>query len=202
MKEYKRRNRDKLLALRREEYRETHPPRLDTAWSVGHSDIRFCRSCGERAESKPLDGCSEPKHWYRHESRRERNNTYRREKRREAREAGSVYRKGRGRAENRSAYQRRIAADARAEIMRRLGQTSCVRCGFSDIRALQFDHRLGGGAQHRRSVGIGNAYLRALLAMPVEELQAQFQVLCANCNTIKKLENGEQNAKKTTAQTN
>lgn len=63
----------------------------------------------------------------------------------------------------------------------------CVRCGFSDRRALQFDHTDGSGFQQRKNNGF-QAYpsIRRILAG-----DDGFQLLCANCNWIKRVENNE-----------
>ena len=61
----------------------------------------------------------------------------------------------------------------------------CCKCGFSDKRALQIDHINGGGSEHRRhcsSVGFTKYILEHL---------DEFQLLCANCNQIKKNLNNE-----------
>ena len=75
-----------------------------------------------------------------------------------------------------------------------LGQHSCVKCGFSDIRALQFDHINGKGGQtnlrlwnHRTLTEKAIGYY----IMHPDEARKMFQVLCANCNWIKRTENGE-----------
>lgn len=73
----------------------------------------------------------------------------------------------------------------------RLGQHVCATCGYADKRALQFDHIDGGGRQHRLSLPSGGAYYKALLSMTDEALRAAFQVLCANCNAIKREEHEE-----------
>jgi hypothetical protein len=63
--------------------------------------------------------------------------------------------------------------------------TKCSRCGFDDIRALQIDHRFGGGTKERRNLSYPAYYLK-ILRNP-----ERYQVLCANCNTIKRTEKGE-----------
>ncbi len=193
MREYKARNRDKLLELRRQLYLST-TERPDF-WSAGHSDGRVCLNCGGLADMKPLEHCSEDRHEKDHRARQDRNNEYRRRKRQEAKDAGTVYRKGRGDIQNKSEYQKKVNRDLREQLMVRLGQTSCVRCGYNDARALQFDHKLGGGSKHRREIGNGIRYLRHLMSLADEILSSQFQVLCANCNQIKREENGENYAK-------
>lgn len=62
----------------------------------------------------------------------------------------------------------------------------CVRCGFDDKRALQVDHINGDGAEHRRRETNAVGLLRGVKARP-----HLFQILCANCNWIKKSELGE-----------
>lgn len=64
----------------------------------------------------------------------------------------------------------------------------CVKCGFSDHRALQFDHINGGGNRERNSGIRAGAHLhRRVLKGNHEGLQ----LLCANCNWIKRYENNE-----------
>jgi len=61
----------------------------------------------------------------------------------------------------------------------------CNRCGFSDPRALQVDHKNGGGRQEYLTIGSRGVMKRAL-AFPDE-----YQLLCANCNWIKMAEEKE-----------
>lgn len=78
-------------------------------------------------------------------------------------------------------------AAARAEVRRKVLTTLgsvCVRCGFSDPRALQIDHILGGGSRERR-LGAKKMNLKILAN------SSGYQLLCANCNSIKKHENHE-----------
>lgn len=63
----------------------------------------------------------------------------------------------------------------------------CKRCGFEDIRALQIDHIYGGGREDRK-IGLYK-FWQNVLKIGSEK----YQVLCANCNTIKKCENKEYN---------
>lgn len=76
----------------------------------------------------------------------------------------------------------------RLEVIEFLG-SKCVRCGFSDIRALQLDHINGGGCKESKSIGSTTMYLRYSqnLVLAKEKLQ----VLCANCNWIKRYERDE-----------
>lgn len=61
----------------------------------------------------------------------------------------------------------------------------CIRCGFSDARALQIDHINGGGYRERLSRNYISFYRKIL------ENPAPYQLLCANCNWIKRFENKE-----------
>ena len=64
----------------------------------------------------------------------------------------------------------------------------CTKCGFADKRALQVDHVNGGGSKERRFGGArtyGN-FLKKVLSGSNE-----YQLLCANCNWIKRVENNE-----------
>lgn len=67
---------------------------------------------------------------------------------------------------------------------------SCVRCGFKDIRALSLDHINGGGLVEMRKINrrggwMFYAYLRKKGYPP------GYQVLCMNCQFIKRDENKE-----------
>lgn len=56
----------------------------------------------------------------------------------------------------------------------------CVECGYdTDIRALQIDHKNGGGGEERRRLSMRDIYRRVL------DYPMDYQVLCANCNMIK-----------------
>ena len=63
---------------------------------------------------------------------------------------------------------------------------SCVRCGFSDYRALQIDHINGGGKQEHDLAGGRIGLWNRVLAG-----DSRYQLLCANCNCIKRVENRE-----------
>ena len=67
----------------------------------------------------------------------------------------------------------------------------CIRCGFADVRALQVDHVNGGGLQDLRDRGNRHGIYRAVIAN-----EPGYQLLCANCNWIKKAENNEQPRRK------
>lgn len=69
------------------------------------------------------------------------------------------------------------------------GGLKCKVCNFSDTRALQIDHVFGGGSKeiHNKSPLKDNVrYLRH-----IKENPNNYQLLCANCNWIKKYEKKE-----------
>lgn len=66
----------------------------------------------------------------------------------------------------------------------------CVKCGFSDIRALQLDHINGNGRKDMKRLG-GNALSYLYYSKHLDEAKQNLQVLCANCNVIKKYINRE-----------
>lgn len=62
----------------------------------------------------------------------------------------------------------------------------CAGCGFEDYRALQIDHVNGGGKRLRRLFGSQLWLYKDVLQNP-----SRYQLLCANCNSIKGFEQGE-----------
>lgn len=64
----------------------------------------------------------------------------------------------------------------------------CKRCGFTDERALQIDHVHGGGCKEKRNMTV-NYYKMVLQKLLAKS--SDYQILCANCNWIKKRENNE-----------
>lgn len=63
----------------------------------------------------------------------------------------------------------------------------CASCGMNDKRCLQIDHINGGGTKELRDIG-SYAICRWIRGNP-EEAKTKYQILCANCNWIKKYEN-------------
>ena len=64
----------------------------------------------------------------------------------------------------------------------------CIRCGINDTRVLQIDHINGGGRKERTELKLN--YYKFVLGKLLEE-NTDYQVLCANCNWIKRSENNE-----------
>lgn len=65
----------------------------------------------------------------------------------------------------------------------------CCRCGFEDARALQIDHINGGGVQELRSISYYKLY--KWIIENCDDAREKYQILCANCNWIKRHENDE-----------
>jgi hypothetical protein len=72
----------------------------------------------------------------------------------------------------------------RLEVITHLGG-KCNKCGFNDIKALQIDHINGGGRKDRNGLILG--FFKKVLADDSDN----YQLLCANCNTIKRIVNHE-----------
>lgn len=72
------------------------------------------------------------------------------------------------------------------QIYKKLGYV-CCRCGFADKRALQIDHINGGGNQDHAETKNHQKFLKKVIA----DTQGLYQILCANCNWIKRIEQKE-----------
>lgn len=70
------------------------------------------------------------------------------------------------------------------------GAILCSHCGFSNIKAIQIDHINGEGLSSKKGLTTGGFY-RRILKMSIEEVKEKYQLLCANCNWIKRVENNE-----------
>ena len=87
-------------------------------------------------------------------------------------------------------YLREYSRKRRTKVIEFLGG-KCKRCGFSDHRALQVDHVNGDGYKELRrtyeTCMDPHTYAKAVMA----DTTGKYQLLCANCNWIKKHENEE-----------
>jgi hypothetical protein len=84
------------------------------------------------------------------------------------------------------------STEQQRELRRRINEkygSRCVQCGFADVRALHIDHVDSGGQQQelRRGWGGGMSYYYRVL----KDETGKYQLLCANCNAIKRSENNE-----------
>lgn len=64
----------------------------------------------------------------------------------------------------------------------------CAHCCCKDIDCLTIDHIDGGGKKHMRNIGFGSHLINWLIKNNFPE---GFQILCCNCQRIKKIENKE-----------
>jgi hypothetical protein len=72
--------------------------------------------------------------------------------------------------------------ELRQKILAKYGAI-CIRCGFSDPRALHIDHVHGNGnIELRQGYGGGLSYYYRVL----KDDTGRYQLLCANCNAIKR----------------
>jgi hypothetical protein len=78
----------------------------------------------------------------------------------------------------------------RLELISLLGG-KCVQCGFSDTRALQIDHINGGGSKERKGYGHSASSLKQKVENSIKQDLGEYQLLCANCNWIKREEKME-----------
>lgn len=68
------------------------------------------------------------------------------------------------------------------------GKLACIKCGYTDIRALSIDHINGNGNGHRRKIGKGLHFDEWLKR---NDLPQGYQTLCMNCQFTKRIENKE-----------
>jgi len=80
-------------------------------------------------------------------------------------------------------YYRKLNRQKRVEVLEKLGG-KCVECGFSDHRALHVDHVNNDGYEDRKK--LKSVYQRYMAVM--NDTENKYQLLCANCNFIKKYE--------------
>ena len=78
---------------------------------------------------------------------------------------------------------------SRMEIFILLGE-KCVLCGFSDKRALQIDHINGDGFSDKNRCRNSSSFRRRVCDS-IKKGENRYQILCANCNWIKRHENNE-----------
>jgi len=76
------------------------------------------------------------------------------------------------------------------EIHNLLGNV-CLKCGFTDNRALQIDHINGGGYTERKSYPTNPKKYYSNILLSIKNNENKYQLLCANCNWIKRYENNE-----------
>ena len=77
----------------------------------------------------------------------------------------------------------------RQQLLQLLGN-KCVKCDFIDVRALQVEHKKGGGRAEQRKFNGTQRMYKYYLDNP-KQAKKQLQVMCANCNWIKRIEKRE-----------
>ena len=92
--------------------------------------------------------------------------------------------------EKRNTKTREDRKKLRLKVLNILGG-KCVRCGIDDWRTLQIDHIKGDGKQDKNRRKSRDSYLKYILTLTENERNKTYQVLCANCNQVKKWENKE-----------
>lgn len=85
----------------------------------------------------------------------------------------------------RKVYRVDMERKIRTAVVHKLGRV-CKKCGYSDARALQIDHVHGDGIKERDKRK--TVYARIMRG---EVDVSRYQLLCANCNWIKRWENNE-----------
>jgi hypothetical protein len=73
--------------------------------------------------------------------------------------------------------------------------SQCMKCGYNDRRALQLDHINGGGGNSRKEHKETLRKQYVLMKNDPETMKKVYQLLCANCNCIKRVENYEYSKK-------
>lgn len=81
----------------------------------------------------------------------------------------------------------------RKQVLLKLGSI-CIYCGFADGRALQVDHINGDGHLDRKT----RSWWDILNDILKNGAQNRYQLLCANCNSIKRIEQKEHGFRKAT----
>jgi hypothetical protein len=92
--------------------------------------------------------------------------------------------------DKRKIQKRLIMRKHREDLIKFMGG-KCIKCGFNDIRALQVDHINGGGCKERKAIGLATFYHNVRID------PKKYQLLCANCNWIKRWENNENTGPRT-----
>lgn len=90
---------------------------------------------------------------------------------------------------NENARERARVKERRNLVLQLLGD-KCIRCGFTDKRALQIDHiNGGGGAEFKNASSNNKRFYYKKVIESITKQEGKYQLLCANCNWIKRSEN-------------
>lgn len=113
---------------------------------------------------------------------------------RQRRESAKRYRHNH--PERHYAVLRKYREKERKNAMLLLGELECKKCGFNDYRALQIDHINGGGGKERRLQKTTSLQINKIRDDIKKYGTKKYQVLCANCNWIKRIESKNENNRK------
>jgi hypothetical protein len=111
------------------------------------------------------------------------------------REYKREYNRKRSRNRTQTIHTRQQQADKRLRVKLDVlthygnGKCTCVKCGFSDDRALSIDHINGDGAEQRRNTKM--VYHKLHQWLRDNHYPVGYQTLCMNCQWIKRAENRE-----------
>ncbi len=89
----------------------------------------------------------------------------------------------------RRTYSKKYRRLKRVQILTELGGR-CKGCGNSDTRVLQLDKIKGGHLKLMKEIK-STHQLYVKLLKNIEETKKEWQILCANCNWIKRYKNNE-----------
>lgn len=84
-------------------------------------------------------------------------------------------------ARRQSRYYVRKLAELKEQLYAKYGKR-CANCGFEDARALQIDHVYNDGHADRKK----GENSRQRIRNAINDTEGRYQILCANCNWIKK----------------
>lgn len=90
-------------------------------------------------------------------------------------------------------YIRKAREKLKNEIFKLLGN-QCTHCKIKDKQVLQIDHVYGGGNKERKAIGNPISYYKKILEK-IKFGSQDYQLLCANCNIIKRIERKEYRGK-------
>lgn len=74
----------------------------------------------------------------------------------------------------------------RKEALESIGDLKCQSCNIDDYRVLVIDHLYGGGNVERKALNSVVKFYKL-----VKEQPERYQILCHNCNYLKRIDNNE-----------
>ena len=90
--------------------------------------------------------------------------------------------------EKTSEYKKKKNNELRMTVMKRLGGVECVWCGEDNFWVLSIDHINNDGCKERREKKRTSVQMwHRMLELTDEKLNKKYQVLCRNCNWMKRM---------------